>query len=170
MRTGAVDAARRAFLGLSRGVIRKSDDEKKMQEAQVEVLKGETIDGAERMLNYGFTAVPHDGAEAVVAFMGGNRDHPIVLVVGDRRYRLKGLAGGEVAIHDDQEQVVALKRSGIEVQSHLPVHVTSAERVIVEAPEVHLGGEGGRAVAVLGSVDDAGHAITGEVASRVFAV
>ena len=36
-------------------------------------------------------------------------------MVSDRRYRLKGLARGEVAVYDDQGQSVTLTRAGIVV-------------------------------------------------------
>ncbi|WP_431477838.1 phage baseplate assembly protein domain-containing protein [Massilia eburnea] len=61
--------------------------------------------------NTGFTSVPKPGAEGVVVFVGGNRDHGLVIAVEDRRFRLKGLASGEVAIYDDQGQKVHLTRA-----------------------------------------------------------
>ena len=38
-----------------------------------------------------------------------------MLVVADRRYRLKGLKSGEVAIYDDEAKSVTLTRTGIVV-------------------------------------------------------
>jgi phage gp45-like len=37
--------------------------------------------------------------------------------VDDRRYRLRGLAAGEVALYDDQQQVVILSRDGVEIRT-----------------------------------------------------
>ncbi|EFC1638085.1 hypothetical protein FA847_24090 [Escherichia coli] len=45
----------------------------------------------------------------------GDRSHAVVVTVSDRRYRLKGLQTGEVAVYDDQGQSVTLTREGIVV-------------------------------------------------------
>ncbi|ECV7453773.1 phage baseplate assembly protein domain-containing protein, partial [Escherichia coli] len=57
----------------------------------------------------------NSGAEAVVLFPDGDRSHAVVVTVSDRRYRLKGLQTGEVAVYDDQGQSVTLAREGIVV-------------------------------------------------------
>ena len=41
---------------------------------------------------------------------GGNRDHTIAIVIADRRYRLKILEEGEVAMFDDEGTYVRIKR------------------------------------------------------------
>jgi phage baseplate assembly protein V len=96
---------------LARGVLRIVNDATKVQELQVDLLAGETRDHIEHFQGYGFTSHPFPGAEAVVAFHGGNREHGFVLKVDDRRYRLKSLAQGEVAIYDDQGNKVTLQRN-----------------------------------------------------------
>lgn len=100
---------------LSRAVVRRVDDAPKAQSLQVEVYEGEVEDDVERLQPYGFTAAPMAGAEAVVVRLGGAADHPVVIVVEDRRYRLTGLESGEVAVYDDQGQAVVLRRDGIEL-------------------------------------------------------
>ena len=45
-------------------------------------------------------------------FLGGNRDHGLVIAVDDRRYRLTALAAGEVALYDDLGKTLVLKRNG----------------------------------------------------------
>jgi phage gp45-like len=37
------------------------------------------------------------------------RSHGVLIVVGDRRYRLERIASGDVVIHDNQGQKVHLK-------------------------------------------------------------
>ncbi|MDF8551973.1 HK97 family phage prohead protease [Escherichia coli] len=69
----------------------------------------------EHLEPYGFTARANSGAEAVVLFPDGDRSHAVVVTVSDRRYRLKGLQTGEVAVYDDQGQSVTLTREGIVV-------------------------------------------------------
>jgi phage gp45-like len=53
-----------------------------------------------------------DGAEAVVLFVGGRREHGLVVAVDDRRYRLKGLEKGEVALYNKAGGKVVLKADG----------------------------------------------------------
>ena len=134
---------------LGRGIVRLVNDAKKAQELQVELLADEAQDGVERFQNYGFTSVPLEGAEALVAFVGGLRSHGIALAVEDRRYRMQGLKSGEVAIYDDRGQMMILKRDGISIASPDKVTIT-APSVIVDADSVALGGEGGAAVARVG--------------------
>lgn len=118
MRVGAFERllaplkARLAML-VARAVVARVNDALKIQGLQVTVLAGETRDQVERFQNYGFTSVPKEGAEAVVLSVGGNRDHVLAIVVDDRRYRLKGLEGGEVALYSSVTgQTVILRQDG----------------------------------------------------------
>lgn len=151
---------------LARAVVQLVADDKGIQALQLAVLDGELVEGAERMQDYGFTSVPFPGAEAVVAFPGGLRSHGLVVAVGDRRYRLKGLQAGEVAVYDDQEQQVVIGREGIRVVSALKIDFEAPEitataetrfkvvtpHFLVESDLVDLGGEGG---VLVGRHDDA---------------
>jgi len=101
---------------VSRGVIGSVDDDKKFQEMQVEFHSDETLDAVEHFQPYGFTARAKKGAEGIGLAVGGLRGHTLMIAVGDRRYRMTGLAEGEVAMHDDQDQVIHLKRDGIEIR------------------------------------------------------
>lgn len=49
-------------------------------------------------------------------FLDGDRSHGIVLVIADRKYRMKGMREGEVSIKDDLGQSVHLTRDGIVVK------------------------------------------------------
>ncbi len=101
---------------VARAVVNLVDDSKRMQELQLQLLAGELIDGAERVQNYGLTSKPFPpsgdrAAEAVVLFVGGGRDHPLVVAVDDRRHRPKDLADGESTLYDDQGTRVHLQRA-----------------------------------------------------------
>jgi phage baseplate assembly protein V len=102
---------------VARGVVVLSDASRKLQTLQIRLLAGEVADGSEHFESYGFTARPHPGAEHVTIFVDGDRSHPLTIVVADRRYRLQGLAEGEVALYDDQGQKVHLTRTGIVVDA-----------------------------------------------------
>lgn len=95
---------------VSRGVIKKINDDPKMQEMQVKMLKDEVYSDLERFNEYGFTSVPLDGSEAIVVCIGGDRDHSVIIKTDDRRYRLKGLKGGEVALYTDEGDCIVFKR------------------------------------------------------------
>jgi phage baseplate assembly protein V len=88
------------------------DDGKKLQVVQLGLGEDETRDGLERFQQYGLTSVPLAGAEAVVLFVGGTRDHGLVVAVDDRRYRPTGLQPGEVAIYNSVGGRVLLKADG----------------------------------------------------------
>lgn len=151
----------RVRLMVGRAIVRLVDDATKAQSVQIELLEGEVQDAVERYQDYGFTSVPHPGAEAVAVAVGGLRSHMIVIKVEDRRYRLTGMEQGEVALFDDLGQMVKLGRERIEIVSENEVKVI-APKVIVESDDVHLGAEGGAKVARIG--DDVNLA-TGKIIS-----
>lgn len=104
---------------LARGTVTAADGKKKMRELQVRLLADEVRDELEHVEPYGFTAEPHaDGKEdAFALFFDGDRSHGIVFCVADRRYRLKPLKAGEVAVYDDIGQKVYLTRTGILIET-----------------------------------------------------
>lgn len=97
---------------VGRGVVRSTDDAKNMQLSQVALLDGEVRDEIERFQQYGFTSNPKDGAEAVVLFVGGRRDHGLAIQVDDRRYRIKNLESGGVAVYNDSGAKIVLRANG----------------------------------------------------------
>ncbi len=124
---------RRVQLIVGHGVLRLVNDTHHVQQVQAEFLAGEVRDGMERFQQYGFTSVPKAGAEVVAVFLGGNRSHGIVVAVGDRQFRLKGMQGGEVALYDDQGQAVHLTRQGIVIKgAGLPITITDTPKLRVE--------------------------------------
>lgn len=146
---------RRIQMMVARGTIARADDSTKAQSLQVDLLADETHDEVERFHGYGFTSKPHPGAEVVMVFPGGLRSHGIAIGVEDRRYRMTGLADGEVAFHDDLGQSIVLKRDGIHIVTTLDITV-EATNVKVIADRVDLGGEGGMAVARVGDTVEGG--------------
>ena len=148
---------RRVGLMVSRAVIVMVNDTLKMQGVQVNLLADVTRDGVERFQNYGFTSSPHPGAEAIMVSIGGNQDHGIVIAVDDRRYRLTGLAEGEVALYDDLGQKVRLTRNGIVIDgANLPINIQNTPHVIATTALFTISGD----LAVQGKAD-----VTGNVTS-----
>jgi len=96
----------------ARAIVTLVKDTEALQELQMTVLAGEEVDDAERFQEYGFTSVPIEGAEAVIVFPNGDRSHPLVVAVDDRRYRPVGLERGEVAIYHKDGAIIKLNKDG----------------------------------------------------------
>lgn len=116
---------RRLKLMLSRAVGRLVDPATLLQTLQVEILKGETLDGIEHLEGYGRTAHPPDGFEALTASLGGDRAHTVALAAFHRKFRVTGLKAGEQAIYDDQGQVIALLRDKT-------IHIYGCDKLIAD--------------------------------------
>lgn len=117
---------------VSRAVVSLVNDAAKMQTLQISLLADEQLDGVEHWQPYGFTAVPLAGAEALVLAVGGHRAHSVVVSCGDRRYRLTGLEGGEVAIYTDEEDKIHFKRGRVIEVETLTLNVKAATAVNYE--------------------------------------
>jgi phage gp45-like len=52
-------------------------------------------------------------AEGIAVFLGGQRNHPVVIAIDDRRHRPMGLKPGENAQYDDIGQMTLLRRTGL---------------------------------------------------------
>lgn len=103
---------------LARAVVTGLNTASKCQMVQVELLANEQKENVEHLEPYGFTSAPHSGAEGVAVFPDGDRSHGVILMVADRRYRIKGLKAGEVAIYTDEGDSIILKRgNAIEIQT-----------------------------------------------------
>lgn len=139
---------RRVMMAISRAVINSVDDSKSIQKIQISLLADEVIDRLERIQEYGFSSAPLPGAEAVALFVGGNRDHGVVIATDDRRYRKKTLVNGEVALYTDQGDYIHFKREGtIEILASTKVKVTApvveivaSTQVTITSPLVHMSG------------------------------
>lgn len=111
---------------IARGKVLLADDSNGQQRVQIAIADALPLDGCEHFQPYGFTSVPPEGAEAIVIFVGGRRDHPLVIAVGDRRTRMKGMAAGEPAMYTDEGDYIIIRRGGaIEIKGAASVTITS---------------------------------------------
>ncbi len=142
--------ARRVRLMVSRAILNLIDTSGGRVSLQTSLLAGELSDGVEYFEHYGFTSAPWEGAEGVFVSVGGQRESGVVIATGDRRYQLRGLASGEVAIYDDLGQVVHLTRGGIVIEgAGLPMTVnnvpsltvTASDTINFDAPTVTMSGD-----------------------------
>jgi phage baseplate assembly protein V len=125
-----IEPLRRRISSLvGRAIIEAVTDSGDLQTLKITTVTGETLEGLQRVGTYGLASVPQAGAEAVILSLGGNREHSIVIACEDRRYRLKGLADGEVALYSDEGDKIILKRGNkIEITTEtFTVNTTKAE-------------------------------------------
>lgn len=93
---------------------------------QVRVLSDEPLNNINRVEPYGFSYRPKPGCQTYLLFPAGDRSYGVAIVIGDKRYQMD-LVEGEVAIHDDEENWVHIKRGGT-------IHVKAATEVFAETP------------------------------------
>lgn len=104
---------------LARAVVRGLDTAQKCQMVDITLVANDTKNSVEHLEPYGFTSAAHPGAEAIAMFVGGDRSHGVVITVADRRYRLKGLKNGEVALYSDEGDSIVLRRGNrVEVNTN----------------------------------------------------
>lgn len=113
-----------------RGTVTLVDDSTDIQQLQVTLRNGQVRENREHPTNYGFAHHPHKSSEDIhMASQSGNTEKGIVILVGDRKYRLKDLEEGEVALYDDLGQVVHLKRDGILIKSPTKVTIDAPQSI-----------------------------------------
>lgn len=126
---------------LSRGSVALANASRKLQTLQLRLTAREVKDNVEHFESYGFTSCPKDGAEALVAFLGGDRSHGVALVVTDRRFRLQGLQPGEVAIFTHEGQSLVLKNGRIAELTTGTFRVNADVAIELNAPTVAASGD-----------------------------
>lgn len=125
---------------ISRAVVQLVADAPMLQELQLQVLDGEIRARCERFQAYGLTTVPLVGAEAVVLFPNGDRAHPLVVCVDDRRHRKRNLAVGEVALYNHLGVYVLLKLGSV-VEVNAPIDLVNGAALRVAGTKV-VGAQG----------------------------
>lgn len=131
--------ARRVTNMLVRGTVVMVNSASKMQQLQVKLLADESVEGLEHFEPYGYSSCPLPGAEVLAMFFDGERSHGVTFVAADRRWRLQGMKGGEVVLHDDQGKKVYLTRTGIVIDGG-GMDVTIQNAPVVHVPQdLHVG-------------------------------
>lgn len=131
--------ARKIANMIGTGVIKLIYKSDAMQKLQVSMLEGELRDKVLHYQSYGFAQHPHPGAESLVLFVNGDKTEGLAIVVNDQRYHLQ-VEQGEVAIYDDQKQVVHLTRSGIKIETSKRIDMKAAD-MTVDVPLVKFTGD-----------------------------
>lgn len=126
---------------ICRGTVSASRGADAMREAQVQLAGNETRDHLEHFEPYGFSSEPiaDGGTDAAVVFFDDSRAHGAVLCIADRRYRITSMKSGEVAIFDDKQRHVYLKRDGIEIDGVSdPITIKTSGEVTIKAAKITL--------------------------------
>lgn len=156
---------RRVMNMLARGIIEATYDDKELQRLQVTLLADEVMDKVERLEEYGLSSRPLPGAEVLMASVGGDRSNGIVIRVADRRYRIKNMAAGEVALYTDEGDTIHFKRGRkIEITAGVKVKVTAPEVEVIASTKVKLTTplvEASGNLSVTGSITSGGNMTSG---------
>ena len=126
---------------LARGTVVLANSATKLQSLQMRLTAGEVNDDMEHFEPYGFTSHPLAGAEGIAAFLGGDRSHAVVLVVADRRYRLKALAPGDVAIYTDEGDKIHFRRGRIIDIETATLNIRASTAVNIDTPSLNQTGK-----------------------------
>lgn len=159
---------RAVALMVTRAVLTLINDGTGLQEVQAKLLAGEVMGGLERVQDYGFTSVPLPGAEAVALSVAGHRSHTLIIRADDRRYRLKALKGGEVAIYTDEGDSIHLKRGRLVQITTQTLRIDAGMLVQINSPAVEINANTVDVDAELSmSVDTATHEVTASAQATI---
>jgi len=132
---------RRIMLMIGRASIKSADN----GTAQVGVLEGEVRDKVDRMQEWGFSSVPEDDSDAVIVFVGGNRDSGVVIASGNRKQR-PDLKKGETAIWTKDVLIKIDKDKKIKITGAAEVEFKEGKFKITDASSIELNGDSKRLV------------------------
>lgn len=132
---------RRIMNMVSRGVIAATDDETGLQLDQVSLLFEEDKIAVERFQNYGFSSSPPADSEALVVFIGGGRDHGVIVATDDRQSRFTGLAPGEVVIYNGNTGDSLILKNDGSAELRTDKVVIKCDEIEIEAPKIAIKGD-----------------------------
>jgi len=98
---------------VTRAVLTRVDDSKKIQRVQIQLLADEEEDDVEHFQPSGWSFVPESGAECLAFAVGGDRAHTVVLGVNDGSKRPKGTAPGTGGCYQKGEWRIYVDSSGV---------------------------------------------------------
>jgi phage baseplate assembly protein V len=122
---------------------------------QVSLLRDEAKVAVERLQNYGFSGHAPRDSEVIVVFVGGGRDHGVIVGTDSRDARMTGLAEGEVAVYTDEGDSMVFRRNNtiefttkkliVKAEDEVTIETKRAlikaeEKATIEAPDILLKG------------------------------
>ncbi|VVT15055.1 phage baseplate assembly protein [Hoeflea sp. EC-HK425] len=128
---------------------------------------GDSFERVHRIEPHGFASSPVKGGIGVAMSARGNRDSAYVFG-GENPSMRPEIALGGAAIYDHTGNIVSVVQKDMRIVHSAKVHII-APKIVLEG-EVYFGSESAaRPVAVEGTLDSAGHALTSNFAAGVFA-
>lgn len=139
---------RRMATMIGRCILSALDSSSGVQNASVTIMADEEMKGVEYMEPYGFTSAPLQGAEGVVLNVSSRRGSCVVVSLGNRKFRLKGLKSGEVALYTDEGDKLVFERGKtvrLTTQKLImdvaeTVDINAGQKVTVNSPETEITG------------------------------
>lgn len=131
---------RRMATMIGRCILSALDSSSGVQAASVTIMADEEMKGVEYMEPYGFTSVPLQGAEGVVLNVGSRRGSCVVVSLGNRKFRLKGLKSGEVALYTDEGDRLVFERGNVVKLFTKNCIVNAETKTTINAPETEITG------------------------------
>ncbi|MCL2430287.1 MAG: phage baseplate assembly protein V [Alphaproteobacteria bacterium] len=133
---------------IARGRLAASNDDEGMQFVDLSLLRGESKARVERFQTYGFSSHAPRGSEVIALFLGGSRDHGVVLAIDNRRSRIRGQREGEVAMYTDEGDYLVLRRGNsaqlrtkfLDVKAE-DEFVLETEHLIIKAQQIEIEGD-----------------------------
>lgn len=138
-RNSLLEMSGRTMHQIVRLTMNKANDNPMMQELSFDGMASEGRKIVERMQSFGMSAIPmprdeQEGgpqggmasllsnikgkaAEGIAVFLGGQRNHPVVIGVDDRRHRPMGLKPGESFQYDHQGQGTLIRAAATYIMS-----------------------------------------------------
>lgn len=93
-------------------LIESVSDDNEIQLVKISGMDNEVQSGIERTQEYGITSNPPVGSGAVVLYIGGNKDHGVVIKTDSGEFRVQSLKSGEVCIYSKFGQKILLDENG----------------------------------------------------------
>lgn len=102
----------RIRLTVTKALIKAVYDNTEIQLVKVQALDSEIFDNVERLQPYGLTTNPALNSEAIMAEIGGSRDHLVVMIVDSAANRIKDLKSGETCFYSEHGQKILHNENG----------------------------------------------------------
>lgn len=116
---------RRIMMSVMPMKISATDDTGPVHRAQMKGFPPETIDNMPVLQIYGLASHAMPGSDGLAIFASGDRSNGVIIATGNQQYRLRNLKAGEVALYDNQGNIVKLTANGIEITAPTKLRVVT---------------------------------------------